>query len=141
MSTTVICLLLFAGYSVFHILEAWLEQVVIDLKNPSLTNYHELNRKEHLRSAIYATYVALLIWTVPLSLWHCWPLLPAIVLNRRIFFDYALILFRQRPNPALYEGDDWWVHRFKAIFGPKGRNKELAVTLVITIASIIWFLI
>lgn len=141
MSVLFIVFFIFIGYTLIMIVEAWLEAIVIALKNDTISNYAELNKKEHFRSAVYAALVTAVIWIPTFLTYNCWQLLPAVLVNRRIFFDYLLILFRKRPNPSLYEGNDWWVQRFKAIFGPKGRDRELVVELAITLGSIVWFIL
>jgi hypothetical protein len=121
--------------SIIHLLEAWLEEVVIDLKNPNLSFYSRLNHQEHFRSAILAAG-----WLIAAGYASCFNsdywIVPALIVNRRIFFDYSLILFRDRPGNK-YEGNDWWVMNiFIPIFGRLGRIKELVLTLLITITSI-----
>jgi general stress protein CsbA len=121
--------------SVIHLLEAWLEEVVIDLKNPNLPYYTSLNHQEHFRSSVLAV-----AWLIPAVYVACYNsnfwIIPGLVVNRRIFFDYGLILFRDRPGNK-YEGNDWWVMNiFIPIFGRLGRIKELVLTALITAASI-----
>jgi hypothetical protein len=122
-------------YSLVHICEAWLEEAVIALKNYTDYNYQQLNRKEHSRSAWFALllFVCFALFLVYRD--GYW-LLPAMIVNRRVFFDYGLILFRNRPR-NLYEGNDWWVKRFVWVFGKKGRRIELLLELLVTVASIV----
>jgi hypothetical protein len=121
--------------SVIHLLEAWLEQVVIGLKNPTLSIYNRLNHQEHFRSAVLAG-----CWLGAAAYVCCYNseywILAGLIVNRRIFFDYGLIIFRHRPGNK-YEGNDWWVMNiFIPLFGRTGRLKELVLTLLITITSI-----
>jgi len=122
--------------SFIHVLEAWLEEMVIFLKNPTIKDYDKANHKEHFRSAVFsATLSAIAITYVIVHTTDYW-LIPELVINRRIFFDYTDILIRKRPR-FLYEGNDWWKGFFVKIFGKKGRTKELLLELAITIASIV----
>jgi hypothetical protein len=121
--------------SVIHLLEAWLEEVVINLKNPYTSVYSNLNHQEHFRSGVLAG--AWLFSAVYASCFHSdfW-ILPGLIVNRRIFFDYGLILFRRRPHNK-YEGNDWWVMNFFIpIFGRLGRLYELGITLLVMAGSI-----
>jgi hypothetical protein len=121
--------------SVVHLLEAWLEEVVIDLKNPNLSIYNKLNHEEHFRSGILAAgwlTIAIYASCFNSDFW----IIPGLMVNRRVFFDYGLIIFRDRPGNK-YEGNDWWVMNiFIPIFGRLGRIRELFLTLLITAASI-----
>jgi hypothetical protein len=121
-------------YSVIHLLEAWLEQVVIDMKNGTSLNYDRLNHTEHFRSALLSVAWFTCFLSAIVALQFYW-LIPAFVVNRRIFFDYTLIIFRHRPAHK-YEGDDWWVKRIVKVFGKNGRVKELLVELLITAVCI-----
>lgn len=123
--------------TVIHLVEAWLEDVVIELKNPHIPEYSVLNRREHFRSAVLA---GLWLFSAMASAYqvHTLWLMPALIVNRRIFFDYALIIFRDRPRHK-YEGNDWWtVNFFKRIFTTHGRLIELAFELAITAGCIIY---
>ena len=134
MQATIPFIILFL-YSATNIAEAWLEQVVIELKDPRLKNYHDLNQKEHNRSLVFAVLVA-----IPFVLIACYYslywMLPAIAVNRRIFFDFFLKLFRKRPTWKI-EGKGPFDNFFKKIYGEKGGWYELATEVVITIASIV----
>lgn len=118
------------------IVEAYLEKIVIDLKNGGLSNYIKLNKQEHFRSAIYSALVILSFCLFFYNLKFYFLIVNA-VLARRIFFDYVLILVRNRPQKALYEGDDMFKKIFSTIFGKKGRNIELIVSLAIFILFIV----
>lgn len=124
-----------AVISLLFLAEAWLEDVVIELKNGATPNYARLNRQEHFRSSVFAA-ILILSASVTAFFWEVdpWTLL-AIPVSRRIWFDYSLIIFRDRPR-NLYEGDDWWGKRLAAVFGRKGRIRELAVTVAITLFCI-----
>lgn len=127
-------ILIFVTYSLTNLCEAWLEEIVIDLKNTQLPFYNPLNRKEHSRSLILAVLIMAPYMAVALYLKQYW-LIPAILFNRRIFFDFPLALFRGRPA-ALYEGNDTTGRILAGIFGKRGRIRELALTLVITLGSL-----
>lgn len=122
--------------SIIHLLEAWLEQVVISLKNPYVPEYSVWNRREHFRSAVLAGTWLFSAIAVALYYQHNYWILPALIVNRRIFFDYLLIIFRDRPRRQ-YEGNDWWtVNIFRRIFGTNGRMIELGLCIGVTIFSI-----
>lgn len=115
-------------------LEASLEVVVIDLKNPSLPNYKELNDEEHRKSLIVASFIvgcviALLVWMQSYYL-----IVPALI-SRRIFFDYTLIKLRNRPSDT-YEGTGRVDTTLSNIFGKKGRRKELLAESIVFILFI-----
>lgn len=120
-------------YSLTNLCEAWLEETVIDLKNAQLPNYHPLNRREHNRSLILAILIMIPYIQIAVYFGLYW-LIGAILVNRRIFFDFPLSLFRGRP-PARYEGTDTTARILVGIFGRNGRIRELIVTLAITIFS------
>lgn len=120
--------------SLLCIAEAWLEEVVIRLKNPSSVNYILLNRQEHRRSAIY---YGILVFTYFMIIWpyrYWYILLPGLILERRVFFEYALKIFRKK-RPDVIEGDQYWDKISRGIFGRYGGWKELAL-LVIFIAGL-----
>lgn len=120
--------------SLLFLVEAWLEEVVIELKHGAVQNYARLNRQEHFRSSVFAA-ILILSASVTVFFWEQDPwALPAIVVSRRIWFDYALILFRDRPRNR-YEGNDWWGMRLAELFGKKGRIRELAFTAAVTAFS------
>lgn len=121
--------------SIIHLLEAWLEVVVIDLKNASLTSYNRLNKAEHFRSAVLAGSWMLCAIAVVVFLTKEYWMIPALVVNRRNFFDFPLSIFRKRPLDK-YEGNDWWVKKFKFLFGGN-RVVEFIVTMAITIFCIV----
>lgn len=126
----------FGLLSIIHLCEAKLETFVIGLKNPYMPKYSYLNRKEHLWSAVLAG--AWLACAILATLYFkCYWIIPALILNRRIFFDYGLIVFEDWDREE-YGGNDWWVQKvFIPIFGINGRKKELIIELLIVIASII----
>lgn len=132
-------MLIFLLLSVIHLVEAWLEETVIELKNPHISTYSILNKREHFRSAILA---GMWLFSAMAAAYHVhalW-LMPALLVNRRIFFDYPLIIIRDRPRYK-YEGNDWWtVNFFKRVFTTNGRLVELALELVITGGCIYKFL-
>jgi hypothetical protein len=128
-------LLIFLLYSAICTAEAWLEVIVIELKDPRLADYSELNRKEHLRSLVYAVLVAapflLVTWY-----YHFYWLIPAIIVNRRIFFDFFLKHLRDRPK-FLIEGKGPFDSFFRMIYGQRGGWYELITEAVIACLSII----
>lgn len=122
--------------SLLFLCEAWLEVVVIDLKDGNHNSYSKLNRQEHFRSAVFACML-IVCGCVTAFFWEQDPWsLPAIVASRRIWFDFPLALFRNR-NPRLYEGYDWWADLFRKIFGQRGRVRELVATIAVTLFCII----
>jgi|GEM_PF-5431054 len=124
--------------SIIHLLECWNEVRVIALKNPYLPDYDERNRKEHFSSAVLASaWLAVFIYfSFDRYGNDAWWILPALVVNRRIFFDYALIIWMDWSYYK-YQGNGWWDRMFKSVFGTNGRVKELGVELCITVFSII----
>lgn len=122
-------------YPVINFLEAWLEVVVIDLKNPYISEYHKLNQREHLRSGVFACAVCAVFVVVALSLQLYW-LVPAIVVNRRLVFDYGLKMLRGRPFD-LYEGDGFFDALGRRVFGRENAEKEFAILLGITVFTIL----
>jgi len=121
--------------SFIFVIEAWLEVVVINLKNSSLSNYNSLNHQEHFRSAIWAATLILSFCSFLLQT-SAYYLIPAAFIARRVFFDYSLILFRNRPK-NLYEGNDWWAQTLSFIFSKKGRKSELIITIILYIVCVI----
>lgn len=121
--------------SVIHLVEAKLEGYVIALKNPYIPKYTSWNHKEHFWSAVLAaTWFSFAASGA--AYFHCYWLIPALLVNRRIFFDYGLILFEEWDRKS-YTGNDWWKTKFfMPVFGKNGRQKELVLTVLITAASI-----
>lgn len=121
--------------------EAWLEAVVIQLKNAGLSNYAALNKKEHQRSAGY--YFALIGCLTVLS-WetvdhHIW-LVIAFMIIRRIVFTYGLKVLRHRPLHAI-EGDQYTDRMIRRVFGKNGGYIELLVLVAALITiNILWLL-
>lgn len=128
-------MIVFAFLSVIHLLEAWLEVPVIGMKDAGLNNYSALNKQEHFRSAVLAASWMAAAFTVVIMFTKEYWILPALFVNRRVFFDYPLILFRQRPRNK-YEGNDWWVNKFRWLFRGS-RIAELVTTLAISIFCIV----
>jgi hypothetical protein len=119
---------------VLCVAEAWLEELVIRLKNPTLQNYPALNRKEHRRSAIYygAQVGMLILVSAEYDKWYY--LVMLLLLQRRIFFEYALKLFRGK-GLRFIEGDQPWDKISRNIFGYKGGVKELLVLIALVVAA------
>lgn len=122
--------------SILFYTECWLEEVVILLKDDNLKDYTLLNRQEHFRSAVYAGVIIIAACLVVTFYSHDYFLIPAIVVNRRIFFDYMLAVKRKR-SLVKYEGNDVFVKYMKMIFGNDGRKKEVYVTIAITLVCIV----
>lgn len=121
--------------------EAWLEAVVIQLKNAGLSNYAALNKKEHQRSAVY--YFALItcftVVTWELIGHHIW-LVIAFMIIRRIVFTYGLKVLRHRPLHAI-EGDQYTDRMIRKVFGKNGGYIELLVLVAALITiNILWLL-
>jgi hypothetical protein len=127
---------IFGLLSLIHILEARLEYFVIELKDTFVSHYSDINHKEHLWSAVLAG--AWLTSAILAALYfHAYWMIGPLVLSRRVFFDYGLILFMDWPRKE-YTGNDWWVRKFfKPIFGKDGRQIELVLELLIILFCII----
>ena len=122
--------------SVMHLLECWHEVAVIALKNPYHKDYDLRDKREHFRSAVLSGYWLAIACFICVHHYDGWWLVPALVVNRRIFFDYALMIWMDWSY-KYYHGNAWWDQKLAGIFGIDGRVRELAVTLVITAGSII----
>lgn len=118
--------------AILCIAEAWLEQVVIKMKNPASGDYLRLNRQEHRRSAIYYGTLVLtyIVVCMPMPKWYI--LVFLLMAERRVFFECALKLFRDR-RISLIEGDQPWDTFSRGIFGKKGGWLELLVLLIVII--------
>jgi len=128
-------MIVFAFLSLIHLLEAWLEVPVIAVKNTKLVNYAAFNKQEHFRSAVLASSWLAAAFAVVIVYTKEYCMLPALFVNRRMFFDYPLILLRNRPKNK-YEGNDWWVNKFRWLFRGS-RIAELVTTLLIAAACIL----
>jgi hypothetical protein len=114
--------------AILCIAEAWLEEVVILLKNPALLNYRKLNKKEHQRSGAFWFAQVLLFIALSWGNVHYWyVLIIALIANRRIFFEYSLKLFRSGKRIRDIEGDQFWDRISQRVFGKSGGYWELAV--------------
>lgn len=121
--------------------EAWLEAVVIKLKNPLLTNYNQLNKQEHQRSAVY--YFALVACITVLT-WeqidhHLW-LVIAAMFWRRVVFTYGLKFLRRRPIKFI-EGDQYTDKIMRNLFGKNGGYIELLIMIGCLITINVLFLL
>lgn len=125
-------------FIVINITEAKLETYVIAMKNPALPNYAALNRLEHRWSGIYYAGICVLALGVSaLALGLTWKALPAaisLLINRRIFFEYSLKLFRKRPIKAI-EGDQPLDTAIRKILGTNGGYLELGLLFVALVSS------
>ena len=126
-------------YSIVNVIEARLERTVIALKNPSLTNYSQLNRDEHRWSGFYYGGVCMIGVLVGYLLFgFTWKLLPVMFLllvNRRIFFEFTLKRFRNRKLRDI-EGDQPLDVFIRGILGKQGGLKELFLLVTLSIALI-----
>lgn len=130
------------GTIILCLAEAWLEDIVIQLKNPGLVNYSILNKKEHQRSAVY--YFALVAFLVIIT-WeqvdhHIWLVISMMCL-RRIFFTYGLKLIRPNKRIKDIEGDQYTDRIVRNIFGKKGGYWELLVLIAgVVLINKFWLL-
>jgi hypothetical protein len=119
-------------------IEAKLETFVIAMKNPNLPNYKALNRLEHRWSAIYYAGICVLALGISaLVLGLTWKILPAafsLLVNRRIFFEYSLKLFRRRSIKAI-EGDQPLDKAIRKLLGVNGGYLELGLLFTALISS------
>lgn len=121
--------------------EAWLEDIVIKLKSPTLVNYAALNKKEHARSAVYyfALIGSLLVITWEQVDHHVW-LVIAFMFIRRLVFTYGLKVLRQKRIPAI-EGDQYTDRLMRRVFGKNGGYIELLVLISVLITINALFLL
>jgi hypothetical protein len=132
---TFIYLLLLLGPPLTHLAEAWLEEVVIRLKNPNLPDYDRRNRQEHRRSFIYSAAVLLPYGAIACLFGLYW-LLGTLIISRRMIFDPSLKLWRGR-RLDLYEGAGPVDSFFSGIFGSRGALWEFYLELAVTIGLVI----
>lgn len=128
---TLVAALLIAIPSITFFLEAYLEVIVIALKNGSLKDYDSLNKKEHSRSAMFATAILSPFIGVAV-LFHFYWLIPAILVNRRLVFDPMLKIMRKRRLQA-YEGTGPVDRAFSRLFGTNGALWEIACEFAFTL--------
>lgn len=120
--------------SLIFLAEAWLEQAVIDLKNPYIHQYSTLNQREHFRSAVLAVMITVPFYEV--AVWQgLYGLCPAIFVNRRLFFDLPLKILRGRTWYR-YEGDGAVDTFCRRLFGVNGAWKEMLLHMLVTLLSI-----
>src|SRR3954471_4662823 len=126
-------------YSIVNVIEARLERTVIALKNPSLTNYTWLNRDEHRWSGFYYGGVCMIGSLIAYLLFGInWKLVSVVFLqliNRRIFFEFTLKLFRNRKLRDI-EGDQPLDIFIRGVLGKQGGLKELFLLVTLSIALI-----
>lgn len=129
-------------FVVINVIEAKLESYVIALKNPALPNYAELNRREHQWSAVYYGAIVLAVSVVAYKLvglsWTVIPVMFSLLINRRIFFDYALKLFRKKPIKAI-EGDQPLDVTVRKVLGANGGYMELLLLVALLTALLFIF--
>jgi hypothetical protein len=123
-----------ALYLIICISEAWLEQVVIWLKNPAIKDYLAINKKEHARSAVYACTVAFSLVFVFVLTARDYVMASALLITlfiiRRIGFDFTLKLFRGK-RVSLIEGTGSIDSVVKKIFGSRGGWIEFIVWVIV----------
>jgi hypothetical protein len=126
-------------YSIVNVIEARLERTVIALKNPSLTNYSQLNRDEHTWSGYYYGGVCMIGCLVAYLLfgfnWKIVSVVFLLLINRRIFFEFTLKLFRSRKLRDI-EGDQPLDIFVRGVLGKYGGLKELFLLVTLSIALI-----
>jgi hypothetical protein len=127
---TLLTILLLAGISATNLAEAWLEAIVIRLKNGSLPDYAALNKAEHSRSFIYSCLVCAPYLGIAAAGGFYW-ILGAIVINRRLVFDTALRKFRGRKLHK-YEGDGSIDGFMRGILGENGALLESGIWALVT---------
>ncbi len=117
--------------AILCIAEAWLEEIVILLKNPGLINYSSLNKKEHQRSAAYwfvqVCFFIVLSWG---NVHYWYILIITLTATRRVFFEYALKLFRPGKQLRDIEGNQFWDRISQRVFGKSGGYWELAALII-----------
>lgn len=128
---TLVAALLLIIPTIIFFLEAYLEVIVIALKNGSLSNYDSLNRKEHVRSAMFAAGI-LSPFVLTAIFFHFYWLIPAILINRRLVFDPMLKIMRKRTMRK-YEGTGPVDQAFSRIFGIEGALWEIVCEFVLTL--------
>jgi hypothetical protein len=131
MSHDLIAILLLLGLSVTHYLEAWLEEIVILMKDGTLPGYQVLNHLEHSRSLVLSAAFALPYAVIAVAL-GLWWMLPTFVINRRLVYDPWLKI-RRRRKLSRYEGDGPVDGFFSRILGPNGARWEILAELILTI--------
>jgi hypothetical protein len=126
-------------YSIVNVIEARLERTVIALKNPSLTNYTQLNRDEHRWSGFYYASVCMIGCLVSYLLfgfnWKLFAVVILLLINRRIFFEFTLKRFRHRKLRDI-EGDQPLDVFVRGVLGKQGGLKELFLLVTLSIAII-----
>jgi hypothetical protein len=106
-------IILISLFALLCIVEAKNETYVINLKDPKLSNYDDLNNKEHFWSGVYYSVIVFIIAFAT----GFWMLVPALLLVRRLFFQETLNLMRKKGLFYLADrGMDGWM---KSRFGSK----------------------
>lgn len=129
-------------FAVINVIEAKLETYVIAMKNPALPNYAELNRREHQWSAVYYGAIVLAVTVVAYQLvgysWKVIPVVFSLLINRRVFFEYALKVFRGKPVKAI-EGDQPLDITVRKVLGANGGYVELVLLVSLLTALLFIF--
>lgn len=102
MKTELFIIISMIAYSGANVLEAWLETTVIALKDPKLKSYTKLNEEEHARSLMFAAAILAALLPLYIATGALW-CIPALIVNRRLFFEFSLKKMRHR-RMWLYEG-------------------------------------
>jgi hypothetical protein len=125
-------------YAIQCVVEARLETVYIEMKNPNMMGYDKLNKEEHFWSAVYylthiaaTTYIVLQLTGLS---WHVVVVVVSLLAVRRIFFDNSLKLFRRRPI-RIIEGNMWLDVLARKILGRNGGYVDAFLMAGITIVS------
>jgi hypothetical protein len=134
-------MLIYLFFAILCVIEARLEKITIAMKNPGLPDYAELNKQEHEWSAAY--YFGVLLFTAGISYlfiagnsWKFFPAVIAFLVIRRIFFEYALKIFRKRSIKTI-EGDQWLDTWVRKLLGANGGYKELGLLVILLTVLII----
>lgn len=125
---------------VLYIVEALLEKVVISMKNPQAIDYNRLNKEEHQLSGVYwmALVLALVVITADqMRLWYY--LVPALIIERRIFFEYTLKIVRNKRTRDI-EGDQFWDKIMRGILGARGGHIEF-ILLIAGLSVLAWLML
>lgn len=122
--------------ALYCLVEAVAEYNQIKTKSPSLPNYKIYDKREHTWSLI--KFFAVLVLPVFLNTDY-YKLLPSLIFDRRLVFDYFLKVFRKRPFKKI-EGTLFFDNFSRNIFGANGGYLELiAVSIIKTLSLFLFF--